>query len=119
MAHRIVRSGPLALVATLLLIFVPVASGQDAQTEADVLAVIQRNNTALPAAYRDWDLNGLGEYLTGDELVQRATDIQQMIFAGNEIWFEQRSIDVTTIDFPEPNRATVETIETWYEWVNI
>lgn len=84
-----------------------------------MLAVIERNSVALPAAYRDWDLNGLGEYLTGDELIQRATDIQNMIFRGNEIWFEQRSFEVTAIDFPEPNRASMDTVETWYEWVNI
>lgn len=83
-----------------------------------VLGVIGWNNTALPAAYWNWDLSGLEEYLVGPELEARRLDIARVIEAGAEVWAEQVSFEVTSVTFPEPDRAVVETIEGWYEWIS-
>src|SRR5687767_4112964 len=68
---------------------------------------------------RDWDSSGLDQYLTGAELIARATDIQSMILRNGEYWFEPRSFEVTAITFPQPDRAVVETSESWYEWITV
>src|SRR5687767_12888676 len=109
----------LVLGVVLLNGALPTAAQSPSTAEEEVLGVIRWNNAALPAAYRDWDLSGLDQYLTGPELIERATDIQNMIFQGGEFWFEPRSFQVSSVTFPDLGRATVETIETWYEWVRM
>lgn len=95
----------------------PVAAQND--PDQDVLAVITWNNAALPAAYRDWDTSGLGEYLTGAELAERSLEIQRIVTEGADVWSELRDFVPLTITYPSPERAVADTIETWYEWVSL
>lgn len=109
-----------ACLTTLLVLTtaIPLAA-QDPNPSDDVVAIIRWNNAALPAAYWSWDASGLGEYLTDGELNRRLGDIGELIAAGGELWFELKDFQVLSVTLPGPDRATVDTIETWYEWAAI
>jgi hypothetical protein len=42
-----------------------------------------------------------------------------MLVTGAEFSAELQEFALVSVEFPQPNRATVVTAETWYEWLRI
>src|SRR6266545_4521845 len=106
------------VIASVLLSGSIRASAQEGTQDA-IVAVIERNNALLPDAYWKLDTSRLPEFLTGPELDRRAADIQRAIDEGAQLWSELQDFVVVSVSFPQANTATVDTAETWYEWVEL
>lgn len=109
-----------AILASLILLSASTGISAQGPTSTDaVISVIQQSVVALPVAFRNKDAAGLDEYLAGPELQRRRAEIQGFIAVGAELRSELRDFAVVSVTFPQPDRATVVTAETWYEWLRI
>jgi len=107
------------LAAWLVLIICINPASVFAQTDADVaavIAVVGRNNAEFDRAFQTWDMSGLDQYLTGDQLQRRIEEVTRARQAGGRVYAVLEDFEVLSVEFPSPDVAIVETSETW--WAN-
>jgi hypothetical protein len=113
---------PVRIAAALLVgvaIWSMMAALASAQSEEDVaalVAVVERNNAEFAQAYQTWDVSGLDQYLTGEQLQRRLEEVARARHARGRVYAVLEEFEVLSVTFPEPNVAMVETSETW--WAN-
>jgi len=105
----------LAIVA-ITCVYPSATLAQSVEDRAAVIAVVERNNAEFDHAFQTWDVSGLDQYLTGEQLQRRIEEVARARQAGGRVYAVLEDFEVLSVEFPSPDVAIVETAETW--WAN-